>query len=266
MESELYICYCDWTTRRDFSILDDIKDIFKNIPKKLSKVKDCIQDLAKNSKVKINEWIELLKNSTIFNLFEKFYFNIKKVYNFIFENYTKYVKIIIDSISEYLAETKVGKWTTSELKKLDKWLSKHPKIKKISGVAVAALLIYINLNVTYTGDFNFDFDMSDIANALTGDYNLATIFGGASGFSFLLMFVTNSAGISFPWNTTAKFIGILGKTLIEMNKRNKHFKLFSELKLKCKTKNQRIAFNELLNSFNYAHTRVIKNRESSCSE
>ena len=62
----------------------------------------------------------------------------------------KAYKEVIKAIGEYVASTKVGKWTEQKLKDLDAFLAKHPKTKRIAGMAVAGILIYICLNMTLT--------------------------------------------------------------------------------------------------------------------
>ena len=38
-----------------------------------------------------------------------------------------------------MASTKVGRWTEDKLKDLDAFLAKHPKTKRIAGLAVAGI-------------------------------------------------------------------------------------------------------------------------------
>lgn len=216
----LYYDYIQFTSSKNFTSFD-----LKLVPKSLIKVFNFIKDVSNKSKLKITEWIEILKDSTIFKFFEKCKFNLKKVYDLIFGTYTKEVKMVLNEISKYIEDTKVSKWTNSELRKLDSYLKKNPKIKKVAGLALAAFLIYMNLHVTYTGDFSFDFDMSSIADALKGNYSLSDVLGGPNGISLLVLFTTNLIGLSFPWNTPIKLIGILGNTLIKLVKdENKNHK------------------------------------------
>jgi len=95
-----------------------------------------------------------------------------------------------------------------KLKDLDNFLKNHPKIKRIAGIGVAALLIYIWFNMTFTGDFEYDFNLVDVLAALGGKFSLSQIFAGKDGMKLLLLFATGVIGLSFPWPgpTSIKFL------------------------------------------------------------
>ena len=82
---------------------------------------------------------------------------------------------------------------------MDDYLKSHPKVKRFGGLVVSGMLIYIWFNMTFTGDFAYDFDMADILQALAGKFSLSTIFGGPDGAKLLILFVTGVIGASFPW-------------------------------------------------------------------
>lgn len=212
----LYNQYIQFVSTKDFSAFD-----FSIVPKPLKKCFKLIKDIVKQCKLSLTEVVNMLKDKAIFKFIEKCGFSIKKIYNRIHEAYTNTLQTILDEINKYIQSTGVGKWTDKELKKLDKWLAKNPKVKKIGGIALAAFLIYMNLHVTYIGDYSYDFNMSDVASALLGKYSLSDVLGGASGVTLLTLFVTNAAGLSFPWNTPVKLIGILGNTLYQLYKKSK---------------------------------------------
>lgn len=209
----LYNQYIQFTSSRNFSAFD-----FSIIPKSLRKCFDLIKEIVKNTKLSVMEVVNMFREKAIFKFVEKCGFSIKKIYDKIHEAYTDTLKLILDQINDYVQSTPVGKWTEKELRKLDEWLSKNPKIKRIGGVALAAFLIFMNLNVTYIGDFEFDFDMDSIAKALLGNYTFSDVLGGSSGVALVTLFLTNAAGLSFPWSTPIKLIGILGNTLYRLYK------------------------------------------------
>lgn len=209
----LYNQYMQFTSSRDLSAFD-----FSIVPKSLKKCFGLIKDIVKQSKLTIMEVVNMFREEAIFKFVEKCGFSIKKIYNKIHEAYTDTLQSIIEQINLYVQSTPVVKWTDKELRKLDSWLAKNPKMKRIGGVALAAFLIFMNLNVTYIGDYEYDFDMSSIAQALLGKYTFSDVLGGASGVALVTLFLTNAAGLSFPWNTPVKLIGILGNTLFQLYK------------------------------------------------
>lgn len=168
------------------------------IPGRLKKIWEFIKGLAERISIKIIDLVKLFLDKVVFKFFAKIKFSFKYLFDLVKKGF-KYYKDVIKAIGDYLAKTRVGKWTEEKLKALDKFLATHPKTKRIAGVAVAALLIYIWLNMTFTGDADFDFDMTDMITALGGSFTLSTLFAGASGMALLMLFATGALGLSFPW-------------------------------------------------------------------
>jgi hypothetical protein len=178
-----------------------------SIPSFLSKQYNFVKELASKISVSIKDMAKLFMNRTVFNFFSK----IKWSFDYIFDLAKRGLKIyrdVLDAIGEYVAKTKVGRWTDATLKNLDNFLKTHPKIKRIAGIGVAALLIYIWFNMTFTGDFEYDFNLVDVLAALGGKFSLSQIFAGKDGMKLLLLFVTGVIGVSFPWPgpTSIKFL------------------------------------------------------------
>jgi hypothetical protein len=178
-----------------------------SIPSFLSKQYDFVKDLASNISVSIKDMAKLFMNKTVFNFFSK----IKWSFEYVFDLAKKGLRIyreVLDAIGEYVAKTKVGRWTDDKLRDLDNFLKNHPKIKRIAGIGVAALLIYIWFNMTFTGDFEYDFNLVDVLAALGGKFSLSQIFAGKDGMKLLLLFATGVIGLSFPWPgpTSIKFL------------------------------------------------------------
>ena len=168
------------------------------IPSGLKKIWGFILDLKDKLSVKLKDLVKLFLNKIVFKFFAKIKFSMKYLFNLVKKGFKIY-KEIIKAIGEYVSSTKVGKWTTEKLKELDEFLQRHPKIKRITGIAVAALLIYIWLNMTFTGNADYDFDMSDMILALGGGFSLSALFGGPEGTALLMLFATGMLGLSFPW-------------------------------------------------------------------
>jgi hypothetical protein len=190
-----------------------------SIPSFLSKQYNFVKNLASQISVSIKDLAKLFMNKTVFNFFSK----IKWSFEYIFDLAKKGLGIyrqVLDAISEYVAKTKVGKWTETALIDLDKFLKNHPKIKRIAGVGVAALLIFIWLNMTFTGDFKYDFNLVDVIAALAGKFTLAELFAGKDGMKLLLLFTTGVIGLSFPWPgpTSVKFLTAMVKSISDWAK------------------------------------------------
>jgi hypothetical protein len=183
-----------------------------SVPSKLKNVIGFVKDLASKTKFKVKDVIKLFMDSKVYKLFAKLGWSMTKLFD-LAKKGMKHYKDAVHAVGEYVSKTGAGKWTAEKLKGLDEFLKKHPKTRKIAGIALAALLIYMWLNMTFIGDFDYDFDLSHVIEALHGKYSLVDIFSGTAGATFITLFLTGSAlGLTFPWPgpTHIKFVtGVL---------------------------------------------------------
>ena len=92
--------------------------------------------------------------------------------------------------------------------KVDEVLDRYPKLKMVTGFVVAGLLLYIWLNMTFIGDLDYDFNFTDLTNALGGSFSIADLFVSPEGLMLMTLFGTGAAfGLSIPW---------LGKTAFNL--------------------------------------------------
>jgi hypothetical protein len=168
------------------------------IPGKLKKIWSFLVELKDIVKVKIMDLAKLFLNKVVFKFFAKIKFSMNYLFKLVKKGFKAY-KEVIKAIGDYISKTKVGRWTEDKLKDLDAFLAKHPKTKRIAGMAVAGILIYIWLNMTFTGNADYDFDMGDMILALGGGFTLSTLFAGPEGMALLTLFATGVIGLSFPW-------------------------------------------------------------------
>jgi hypothetical protein len=124
-------------------------------------------ELAESTKLDLSSIVSLFKDSSIVRLFSTIGWSFKKLYDLPKTGSQAY-RNLLDAIAEYVSSTKVGKWTEEELKKLDAYLKSHPKTRRIAGLGVAALLVYLWFLMADTGDADWDFDFSDVLAALEG--------------------------------------------------------------------------------------------------
>lgn len=84
--------------------------------------------------------------------------------------------------------------------KIDQFLNENPKIKKMGGPLVVGALYYQWQNMSFSGNFNEDFDVTPMVSALAGDYKVENLVATAAGAKALTQFAIGlTTGISFPW-------------------------------------------------------------------
>lgn len=177
-----------------------------NLPGFLKEKVEFIKSLAASTGKNVTALMRAFTHRSVFGFFAKIGWSLVNLWDLLKKGFHLYEKLI-GVIAEYLADSPVGKWTEERLSELDSFLEKHPVVKAAGGPVVAGLLVYIWLNMTFTGNFVYDFDFSLILLALTGKYSLSKLFSGKDGHKLLLLLATGMLGLTFPWPgpTSAKF-------------------------------------------------------------
>jgi hypothetical protein len=162
-----------------------------------------IKEIAQQAGVKLMDLLSLFKNSKVVKLFSKLGWSFKKLYGLLKDGH-KALKGLKQALMDYAKQSGITQWTARQLdskrlRDIDEWLKKHPKTKRMAGIAVAGVLAYIWLNMTFVGNPAFDFDLSDLLAALGGSFSIADIFSGTQGALLLILFLTGSVGLTFPW-------------------------------------------------------------------
>lgn len=86
---------------------------------------------------------------------------------------------------------------------VDKFLNKHPVIKKAGGPLIAGALAYQWLNMSFSGDFDDDFNLESLTDALKGEYSIEELLGtpdGLKGCAQLIAGLATGGLVSFPWH------------------------------------------------------------------
>ena len=160
---------------------------------------DFIKAIALQSNLDAKATIKLFKDSRVYAFFKKIQWNLQNLFDLVKKGFDAYLKVQY-VIADYVAKTGITKWTDKELKKLQEFLNEHPILKKIGGVAVAGLLLFIWLEGTHFVHPE-DFDFTEIMEALDGNYDLHHLLGGGHGIRLLAVFVTALTGIGFHYHT-----------------------------------------------------------------
>jgi hypothetical protein len=122
---------------------------------------------------------------------------------------SKTVGVINTALSQSFQEIeKAGglKKLKAGTQKVDEFLDKHPVVKKMAGPLVAGALLYQWNNMSFSGDFNDDFDITSMINATVGDYAISDLVSSSSGAKALTQLIVGlatgkvlSSAVSFPW-------------------------------------------------------------------
>ena len=173
------------------------------------KFNNFLKDWAKKAKQPLSKIRKTMMNKNTFSIAKLNDFNVDKVLDGAkkgFQAYQKVLNYVPDKIAKKLAKTKFGQKKEKGLKKLDDYLQKHPKLKRVMGVAAAAGVTYAWTKMTFIGDPEYDLDLSAAATAAAaGEYSMADLFSGEMGTKFLVL-----TAVGATTGLTAPYTKILG--------------------------------------------------------
>ena len=221
--------FTEWTAQnyREYILFEKYANLFLQdkldefgIPSIIKEKFDFIKELAIETGFKIKDLFKLFLNKGVFKFFQLIKWSIKELFAIVKKGFDAYLNIQ-NAIAEYVQKNKIVQWTIQEVEKLDAFLQKHPKTKRIVGVAVAGFLIWCWLSMSFTGHPLDDFDITMVFASLTGKATLTNVFGTSSGIKMLMLLATGIiTGVSFPYVGTnlVKFTVAVLVTLAKMIK------------------------------------------------
>lgn len=183
------------------SILSDIKGIKGKIGGIIQLVKNTATDLITDTKLSLKDIIKSLKDRDIFSILKRFGFSIKKIAKAIVKA-QKFISSSIEKVFIELHKTNVFKKIRAGTVTIDEVLKKYPILKKLSGPIVAGILMYIWLNMTFLGDFDYDMDIGAMYDALVGNFSIEELFGTPQGSMLIALLATgmlSGGALSVAW-------------------------------------------------------------------
>ena len=176
------------------------------------KFNNFLKDWAKKGKQPLDKVRKTMMNKNAFSIAKLNDFSVDKVLDGAkkgFKQYQKIINYVPDKIADKLHQTKFGKAKEKHLGKLDDYLQKHPKLKRVMGVGAAAGITYAWTKMSFIGDPEYDLDLSGAASAAAvGDYTMTDLFSGEMGTKFLVLTAVGAAtGLTAPYT---KILGSAG--------------------------------------------------------
>lgn len=161
-------------------------DLMSKVSGAIHKKIDFIKELASTTGNKLKDLLVMFKNAKVFKLFKVIGFSIKKLGAMLKKGIQAY-NSIQDILAKKIHDMGGVQYIKKNLHKLDDFFNEHPVLKKIGGVAVAGLLLYIWLNMSYDPiDVEWSLSFEDMILALSGKFSLAELFAGPGGVKMLI--------------------------------------------------------------------------------
>lgn len=192
LEGATFDDYCD---ALDFSfgvnegIVDTKTKASTIISSIFGKAKEDFNEIVEDFGIGYDVIIKAFKNKDIFLLMKAFGFQIKTILKALISLSNLAHSGLFKVFEELAKNNAVAKLKSGALK-VDELLEQYPILKKVNGPVVAALLLYIWLNMTFIGSLDYDMNFTDIGKALRGDYSIADLFASPAGLMTLTLFAT----------------------------------------------------------------------------
>jgi len=185
---------------RKMQLSRELVNVFKELKYELSKI-------SKEFNINLSTMVIAFRQKEAYNVLRAFGFNIRLIVKAFFE-FTDLIHAGLLAVFREIYKSKDIQRLRSGVMKVDEFLNKYPILKKITGVAVAGILLYIWLNMTFIGNLDYDFNFTSTLEALQGSFNIADLFMSPEGLMLMTLFGSGFVfGLSVPW---------LGKSLYNL--------------------------------------------------
>lgn len=183
------------------------KNKFKQILNFLKIFKDKLALHLKQMGIAFKDLIIAMLKRDFYNILHLLKFNIHQLLQALGSIQRLISNGILKILSEIAARSKTIKNNRERLQIIDEFLNKYPILKYLAGPALAGLLFWMWMNIAFLGNFDSDFDLKYIADALVGKFTVYDLFGSEQGLSMVIMFFAGLMQIfTFNWFIAAPFV------------------------------------------------------------
>ncbi len=219
-----------------------VKDMLSGVKGKIGKfildAKAEFTSILKKNDISLKHLIKAFKDRDFFALLRFFKFSLKSC----FQAINKATKLMHGGLLKAFRELHKDSGLMARLRQggaeLDAFLNKHPILKKVTGIAIAGILLYIWLNMTFLGDLDYDMDISAMFMAVKGSFSIETLFLTPEGNMMLVLFLTGFASggmISFAWLGGSLYNLVLAIIYVLFKKSGVENKVLSKLRKDIRT-------------------------------
>jgi len=93
----------------------------------------------------------------------------------------KTVDTAVNFAADKVAATQMVQGLQKGTIKVDEFLNKYPKLKKVAGVGIAGFLTYQWLQMSFSGNLDSDYDLSNIPEAIAGNIGFTEVLATPAG-------------------------------------------------------------------------------------
>ena len=108
----------------------------------------------------------------------------------------------VNFAADKVAATKAIQGLQKKLITVDSFLDQYPKLKTVTGTAIAGFLTYQWLRMSFSGNLDSDYDLSNIPEAIAGNIGFADVLAtpaGIKGLGLLATGIVTGGGLKTLW-------------------------------------------------------------------
>lgn len=232
-----YFQYLDSQDMLNEGFISTLGAIKGKIGKFILDAKKEFKSILDENDISIASLIKAFKDRDFFSLLKFFKFSLKTCFQSINKATQMMHGGMLKAFQELHKDSKLFARIRQGGADLDAFLNKYPILKKITGIAVAGILLYLWLNMTFIGDLDYDMDISAMFGALRGNFSIETLFLTPEGNMLLALFVTGFASsglISFAWLGGSLYNLVLAVTYVLFKRNGKDPSIVSNMRKKIK--------------------------------
>jgi len=180
---------------------DQIKKIriTRELVRVFSELKSSLEDISKEFKINTKTIIASFTQRDIFGVLKAFAFNLRLILR-AFNELTGFIRKGLFEIFREIFRLKIFEGIRRGAIKVDEVINRYPLLKKVTGIVLAGLILYMWLQMTFIGDLEYDFNYETIVLALKGTFSIADLFVSPEGLMLLTLFGVGAIfGLSVPW-------------------------------------------------------------------
>lgn len=168
------------------------------LPPVLKKFSNWISELSEVLKKDGLSIVKALSTKPVYSIFKAFRFDMSTMIKCLKAVSSLGINALKQAFHR-LEQTNVVTKLKSGVLKIDQVLDQYPLLKKITSVALAGVLLYMWINMAFVGSISYDFDLSDVVDALAGKFTLSTFLTERGMLTTFLFLLGASTGLTFPY-------------------------------------------------------------------
>lgn len=205
----------------------------------IREAKEALGKIAEVTGESVDALLEAFKSKDLFSIFKAAGFSLKKLYHAV-QAFTGLIPKGLQAFFQHMQDGKILKALKSGSLRVDEFLDQYPILKKLAGPAMAGLLLYMWYHMAFTGNADFDLDLSSVVTALKGQFSVYDLFASPGGLTALCALGVGLSGFGGAVWLGAAMSNLVLALLFTGAKKAKETEMFKRLKTVI-TKRQSVA-------------------------